>query len=147
MLFTVLGHRHILDQFVAKNKGKKLNTPDGAVKLTDFLISTFMYRIDEMRNKFKEHNPEEEVSMYQPSTSEEGGDEMNLLEQEGIGVGENRVSERRSQARHREVPRRIQQVADHRTRRQVSRQLHSHVRPCSGSCSLSRRLRKFLAVR
>src|SRR5271157_2522280 len=62
MLFTTLGHRNVLDQFVAKAKKLGVNRQNAGKKLTDFLISTFMYRIDEMQNKLREQMPEEEVS-------------------------------------------------------------------------------------
>lgn len=88
MLFTVLGHRNVLDQFVTKAKKLGVNRQNGATKLTDFLISTFMYRIDEMQNKLREQMPEEEVSMWQPGHSEESDEEVNILEQEEFGVGE-----------------------------------------------------------
>ena len=88
MLFTVLGHRDVLSQFVAKAKSLKVNRQNGAVKLTDWLISTFMYRIDEMQNKFNQLHPEEEISMYQPGATDESEGEVNLLETEEYGVGE-----------------------------------------------------------
>jgi ssDNA-binding Zn-finger/Zn-ribbon topoisomerase 1 len=59
MLFNVLGQRNILEQFVAKadSFGGGVNKQNAGKKLTDFLIRTFMYRVDEMQNKIREHNP------------------------------------------------------------------------------------------
>src|SRR5579863_5773740 len=89
MLFTVLGHRDVLSQFASKAKRLKVNRQNAGAKLTDFLISTFMYRIDEMQNKLAEKMPTEEISMWQPQPgSPEGNEETNILETEEFGVGE-----------------------------------------------------------
>jgi hypothetical protein len=88
MLFNTLGERHVLDQFVAKAKKLGVNRQNGATKLTDFLISTFMYRINEMQNKLNARSPEEEISMYQPGQTDEGEGEVNILETEGYGVSD-----------------------------------------------------------
>lgn len=95
MLFTTLGHRNILEHFAKKlptffEKNNKVRNMDKAHQLTVFLTNSFKFRVSEMNNKYKQHNPEEEVSMFQPSQgeTEDGGDEMNLLEQEEYGVGE-----------------------------------------------------------
>jgi ssDNA-binding Zn-finger/Zn-ribbon topoisomerase 1 len=82
MLFTVLGHRDVLAQFVSKAKSLGVNKHNAATKLTDFLISTFMYRIDEMQNKLQERMPEEEISMYQSGVTDEGEGEVNILDSE-----------------------------------------------------------------
>lgn len=87
MLFTVLGHRDILSQFAAKAKSLGVNKENAANKLTNFLISSFMYRIHEMQNKLKELMPEGEISLWQPSTSGEFEGDVNILEQEEYGVG------------------------------------------------------------
>jgi hypothetical protein len=89
MLFTVLGHRDVLSQFASKAKRLKVNRQNAGAKLTDFLISTFMYRIDEMQNKLAEKMPTEEISMWQPQPgSPEGNEETNILETEEFGVGQ-----------------------------------------------------------
>lgn len=92
MLFNTLGERHVLDQFAAKAKKLGVNRQNAATKLTDFLISTFMYRIDEMQNKLNARSPEEEISMWQPGSDDDwsGQDQgdKNILEQEQYGVGE-----------------------------------------------------------
>ena len=88
MLFNTLGERHVLDQFAAKAKKLGVNRQNAAGKLTDFLISTFMYRIDEMQNKLNARSPEEEISMYQPGMGSDGDlEEVNILEREEYGVG------------------------------------------------------------
>jgi hypothetical protein len=91
MLFTTLGQRRVLDQFVAKAEsfGGGVNKENAAKKLTDFLISSFMYRINEMQNKFQKQNPPEEISMWQPSHDlRNEGEEANILETKEYGVGE-----------------------------------------------------------
>src|SRR5271170_1064733 len=87
MLFTVLGKRNVLDQFVTKAKKLKVNRQNAATKLTDFLISTFMYRIDEMQNKLREQMPEEEISMWQQGYSDDSHEqERNILDTDEYGV-------------------------------------------------------------
>ena len=92
MLFNTLGERRVLDQFAAKAKKLGVNRQNAATKLTDFLISTFMYRVDEMQNKLNARSPEEEISMWAPgsddSYSGEDQGDKNILEQEQYGVGE-----------------------------------------------------------
>src|SRR5271170_7346824 len=92
MLFTTLGTRHILDQFVAKADtfAGGVNKENAASKLTIFLTRNFSFRVDEMQNKLRELKPENEVSMWQPGASHGGevtdfGD-VNILEQEEYGA-------------------------------------------------------------
>src|SRR5271157_1045720 len=53
MLFTTLGHRRVLDQFVSKAKSLGVNPQNAATKLTDFLISSFTYMLREMNQNIK----------------------------------------------------------------------------------------------
>jgi len=87
MLFTVLGKRNILDQFRKKIKGfKELHQGDEARQITDWLVSSFMYRIGDMQEKINEGTHAEEVSMWQPGTEEGDEGEINILDTEEHGV-------------------------------------------------------------
>jgi hypothetical protein len=95
MLFTTLGHRNILEDFRKKlpsfmTKNDKVKNMEVGRQLTHFLVKSFQFRIEEMNNKYREKNPAEEVSMYQPAEeeNEEGLTEVNILDSEEHGVGE-----------------------------------------------------------
>ena len=104
MLFTVLGQRRVLDQFVSKAKELGVTKENAAVKLRDFLISAFTYASKrEMFEKFQRLQPAEEISMWQPG---EEGEEVNILEQEEHGISEEEFQSaeaRRDIARFREA--------------------------------------------
>jgi hypothetical protein len=88
MLFTVLGKRNILDQFRKKIKSFRDETKnaDEARQITDWLVSSFMYRIGDMQEKINEGTHAEEVSMWQPGTEEGDEGEINILDTEEHGV-------------------------------------------------------------
>lgn len=89
MLMNVLGERNILDQFAAKTKtfGGGVTKKNLATMLTVFLARSFKMRVIEMQKKINHRLPEEEISMWQPS-DEEGEGEVNILETEEHGTGE-----------------------------------------------------------
>lgn len=88
MLFTVLGKRNILDQFRKKIKSFRDETKnaDEARQITDWLVSSFMYRVGDMQEKINEGTHSEEVSMWQPGTEEGDEGEINILDTEEHGV-------------------------------------------------------------
>jgi hypothetical protein len=59
MLFTSFGQRHILEQFAKKikNLGDEAHKQDLSPQLRAFLISTFLYRVSEMREKLQRMHP------------------------------------------------------------------------------------------